>query len=202
MLTPEPGWTAIVADRPRVRHGGRWYTREVTGRIVIVDSRPCTPTGRYPAKAVIGQPTTVSADIFRDGHDLLAARVGWRPEGESKWRYAPMTELGNDRWTATVEPTALGRHESAHRGVDRPLRHLAARRPVKQGAGQDITVELEEGALLLERRAADAADGPTPARRAGGPSRRLAAPCARPGIEDGLALDALQPHLAASRTVP
>src|SRR5205085_6756893 len=57
-------------DDPRAGFviGRRWYTSGVTGRIVIVDPRPRTPTGKYPAKGVIGQATTVSADVFRDGH--------------------------------------------------------------------------------------------------------------------------------------
>ncbi len=127
----------------------------VTGRIVIADPRPRTPTGRYPAKAVIGQPVTVSADVFRDGHDLLAARVGWRPAGEAKWRYAPMAELGNDRWTATIEPSALGRHEYQIEAWTDRFATWRRDVQVKQDAGQDISVELDEGVALLERRASD-----------------------------------------------
>ena len=90
------------------------------------------------------------------------ATTSWRPgcggvrTGESKWRYAPMAA----RWattagTATSSPAALGRHELVIEAwTDRfaTWRHDVQ---VKQGAGQDIRVELEEGALLLERRAAD-----------------------------------------------
>ena len=55
----------------------------MTGWIVIDDARPRTPTGRYPAKAVVGESVRVSADIFKDGHDVLAARVRWRPEDDT-----------------------------------------------------------------------------------------------------------------------
>ena len=69
------------------------------GRIVIDDVRPRTPTGRYPAKAVIGEAVTRRADVFKDGHDLLAARVRWRPwqargRARSATRQRP---LGGDR---------------------------------------------------------------------------------------------------------
>ena len=165
----------------------------VTGRIVIADPRPRTPTGRFPAKAVIGQPTTVSADVFRDGHDLLAARVGWRPAGEAKWRYAPMAELGNDRWTATIEPSALGRHEYQIEAWTDRFATWRRDVQVKQDAGQDISVELDEGVALLERRAADVPQSDR---------RRLlkAAEALRARTTDNLAdalADALNPAVAA-----
>ena len=59
------------------------------GRIVIDDPRPRTPGG-HPGKGVIGEPLRISADIFRDGHDILAAKVQWRPVGDAKWRDVPM----------------------------------------------------------------------------------------------------------------
>ena len=99
-----------------------WYRGGVTrsqpgeaqlAHIVIDDVRPRTPTGRYPAKAVIGEAVTISATIFKDGHDPLAARVRWRPVGDRKWRDEPMrcVEPGLDRWEAVVEPADLGLHE-------------------------------------------------------------------------------------------
>jgi len=90
-----------------------WYSGGVIGRIVIDDVRPRTPTGRYPAKAVIGEAVTVGATVFKDGHDPLAARVRWRPVGDRKWRQEPMRLVapGIDRWEAVIEPADLGRHE-------------------------------------------------------------------------------------------
>ena len=82
----------------------------MVGRIVIDDVRPRTPNG-YPAKAVVGESVRVSADVFKDGHDTLAGQVRWRHADDDKWMVAPLTDLGNDRWEAVVEPTTLGRHE-------------------------------------------------------------------------------------------
>ena len=131
-----------------------------TGRIVIDDVRPSAPRG-HPAKAVVGEAVRVSADIFKDGHDILAARVRWRPTaagadgaGDGKWQVAPMAELTNDRWEGVIQPEALGRHElvvEAWTDGYATWRHKAT---TKLAAGQDITVELEEGARLLEARAA------------------------------------------------
>ena len=57
------------------------------GRVIIENVHPRTPD-RYPAKGSIGERVEVNADAFRDGHDLLAARVRWRPLAEKAWRVA------------------------------------------------------------------------------------------------------------------
>jgi len=124
----------------------------VIGRIVIDNVRPRTPTGSYPAKVIVGAPVAVSADIFRDGHDMVAAQVRWRPLGEATWRTAAMAlaNPGLDLWQATFETTVLGAHEvvvDAWTDAYATWRHKAE---AKLGAGQDIATELEEGARLLE----------------------------------------------------
>jgi starch synthase (maltosyl-transferring) len=121
----------------------------VIGRIVIDDPRPRTPGG-HPAKAVIGETVRVSADVFRDGHDILAARVQWRPTGEVKWRDAPMEHLGNDRWEAVIEPADLGLHELVVEAWTDRLATLAHDIEVKEAAGEPTTVELQE--VELERK--------------------------------------------------
>ena len=124
---------------------------KVIGRIVIDELRPRTPEG-FPAKAVVGEAVRISADIFKDGHDVLAGQVRWRPvveNGKGKWQTAPLHDAGNDRWEAVVEPTTLGRHEYVIEAwTDRyaTWRHKVT---AKLGAGQDIAVELEEGARLF-----------------------------------------------------
>ena len=96
----------------------------------------------------------MSADIFKDGHDVLAAQVRWRPSANDKWAVAPMRELGNDRWEAVVEPTTLGAHQlvvEAWTDLYATWRHKVT---TKLAAGQEIDVELEEGATVLADRAA------------------------------------------------
>ena len=123
------------------------------GRIVIDNIRPRTPGG-YPAKAVVGEAVRVAADIFKDGHDTLAAHVRWRPSATEKWVAAPMRELGNDRWEAVIEPSTLGAHELVVEAwTDRyaTWRHKVT---TKLAAAQEIGIELEEGARLFDGRAA------------------------------------------------
>ncbi|MGW5624025.1 maltotransferase domain-containing protein, partial [Streptomyces olivaceus] len=47
----------------------------VVGRIPVLDVRPVVQHGRRPAKAVTGETFEVSATVFREGHDAVAANV-------------------------------------------------------------------------------------------------------------------------------
>ncbi|HZT65439.1 MAG TPA: alpha-1,4-glucan--maltose-1-phosphate maltosyltransferase [Acidimicrobiales bacterium] len=122
------------------------------GRIVIDGVRPSTPNG-YPAKAVVGEAVTVGADIFKDGHDTLAARVRWRAAG-GDWQVADLHEVGNDRWEGVISPAELGPHELVVEAWTDRYATWRHKTTTKLAAGQDVDLELEEGAQLLEARAA------------------------------------------------
>ncbi len=115
-------------------------------RIVLTDIQPKTPSGAFPAKAAIGDTFAVSADIFKDGHDILAARVHVPEEGLR----VPLTHVGNDRWEGQVTLAEVGLHQLVLEAW--PDRFATWRRDTtaKAGAGQDVTTEIEEGARLLE----------------------------------------------------
>jgi starch synthase (maltosyl-transferring) len=128
-------------------------------RIVIDDVRPRTPTGSFPAKAVVGEAVRVSADLFKDGHDAIGGRVVWHHVDKPSWEEAPLRHLGNDRWEAVIEPSALGAHEFAIEAWTAAYETWHHKVTVKVDAGQDVAVELEEGARLLERAAKAVGDG-------------------------------------------
>jgi starch synthase (maltosyl-transferring) len=77
-------------------------------RIVIEEVQPQVDAGRYPAKRTLGDIVTVTAAIFGDGHDHVAARLLYRHASQSTWRYANFTALPNDIWTATFVVDKLG----------------------------------------------------------------------------------------------
>ncbi|MGH9150011.1 MAG: maltotransferase domain-containing protein, partial [Acidimicrobiales bacterium] len=141
----------------------------MTGPIVIDDVRPRTPTGRYPAKAVVGEEVTISADVFRDGHDLVAARVRWHPAPAPEWHEQAMDATGNDRWHAVVVPATLGLHEFVieawtdryatwrHRASARLRARPPAGSPDEAGWLADVNVDFEIGAGLLDAWMAGAA---------------------------------------------
>ena len=119
-------------------------------RIVIDNVSPAVDQGRFAAKRVVGDTIAIEADVFTDGHDLLAVDLLWRAVNATKWRRASMQPIGNDRWQAGVRPDRIGRYEfTIEVGWDRYgsfCRDLA----VKSNAGADVNVEMVEGRKLLQ----------------------------------------------------
>jgi len=66
--------------------------------VVIENLQPLIDGGRYPVKRVVGEDLVVDADIFKDGHDVVAAVLKWRVLGKRTWRETPMAFVDNDRW--------------------------------------------------------------------------------------------------------
>src|SRR5213079_1119225 len=65
--------------------------------VVIGNVQPLIDCGRYPIKRIVGEDLVVEADIFKDGHDVVAAILKWRV-GKRGWRQTPMVFVDNDRW--------------------------------------------------------------------------------------------------------
>ena len=65
---------------------------------VIENLQPLIDGGRYPIKRVVGEDVAVEADVFKDGHDVVAAVLKWRSVGEPGWHETAMTHVDNDRW--------------------------------------------------------------------------------------------------------
>ena len=132
----------------------------LTRRVVIEHIAPEIDAGRFPIKRTTGETVDVTADIFADGHDVVAAVLRDRPAttATQPWNETPMTIVapGTDRWTARFDVNEIGWHEYQIVGwVDRFLtwrRDLA----LKVGNGQDVSVELLEGSLIVREAAARA----------------------------------------------
>ncbi|MET8831376.1 alpha-1,4-glucan--maltose-1-phosphate maltosyltransferase [Streptomyces sp. NPDC004610] len=131
------------------------------GRIPVLDVRPCVRQGLRPAKAVTGEAFEVSATVFREGHDAVAANVVLvDPEGRpGPW--TPMRELapGTDRWGARVTPDAEGRWTYAVEAWSDPIATWRHHAGIKIPAGMDTALVLEEGARLHERAAEGVPEG-------------------------------------------
>jgi len=124
--------------------------RKPPARIQIQDVRPQIDCGRYPAKATVGDVVAVSANVFRDGHDVLRAVVRFRPVGSRRWLERPLAAVGNDRWAGEVQVTELGRWQFTVEAWTDPYATWFDEYDRKLAAGQtELTGELSEGAALF-----------------------------------------------------
>ena len=69
-------------------------------RIIIENVTPQLDGGAFYIKRIVGQSVVVKANVFADGHDVIAACVKFKHESAKKWQEVRMTELGNDEWQA------------------------------------------------------------------------------------------------------
>jgi starch synthase (maltosyl-transferring) len=79
--------------------------------VVIESLSPQIEGGRYPIKRVQGEEVRVTADIFKEGHDVVLALLKWRAVGATTWQEVSMHCIGNDRWMGSFcieEETSLG----------------------------------------------------------------------------------------------
>ena len=120
--------------------------------IVIEHVRPAVDDGRYPAKRVVGDTLAVSADIFKEGHDLLAARVCYRRRDESGWHEAPLRLVDNDGWGGAFRLEANARYLYTVEAWTDTFGSWGEemRRRIKGGQA-DLTSELLEGAEMVRR---------------------------------------------------
>jgi starch synthase (maltosyl-transferring) len=135
----------------------------MTGRIPILDVEPVINCGRYFAKAVPNETFTVSATVFREGHDAVAAGVVLRdPAGRDR----PLIVMrpgapGTDRWHAEVTPDMEGAWTFTVEGWGDPWATWRHDAEIKVPAGMDVELMLTEGSLLLERAAKELPRGST-----------------------------------------
>jgi starch synthase (maltosyl-transferring) len=132
---------------------------EMRRTIVIESVAPTVDSGRYPAKRERGTTVEVSADIFKDGHDVLVAFVRYRERGRRDWLESPMRFVDNDRWAGHFVLDANARYEFTIEALADPFRSWRADLDKRLAAGQEVPSELLEGTALVESAAARARSG-------------------------------------------
>lgn len=121
-------------------------------RLVIENLTPQLDGGRYPIKRLLGKTVDVGVNIFKDGHDLIAAHILYRPVGASEFRVAPLAyHFDVDRWYGSFKADRLGRWEYTVEAW--PDRYGTFRSDLgkRLNAGQDVRSELLEGADILSK---------------------------------------------------
>ena len=148
MLGPvsQPDQQAKVPKKP-----DRRITSRGLEHVTIECVTPEVDAGRYPAKRVVGDTVWIGADIFRDGHDQLAGRVIYRGPGEKDWRATPLTfDYNSDRWYAPIVVDQIGRWVFTIEAWTDAFSTWRDGLKKKYDAGQNVALELLEGAAIVK----------------------------------------------------
>jgi starch synthase (maltosyl-transferring) len=122
-------------------------------RVAIEAVTPEIDGGRFAVKRTVGERVVVEADAFADGHDLVACELLYRDESRADWTAAPMAPLGNDRFRGEFQVTEPGRYLYTLRAwIDR-FGSWAQDLRKRVEASQEVSVDLEIGARLIEKAA-------------------------------------------------
>src|SRR5437763_3714438 len=126
--------------------------------IAVENVQPELDGGRWPIKRVVGDAVEVAADMFKEGHDLLQARVIYHPIGQSVWNEAPMRLVGNDRWVGQFTVDQNTRYVYSVLAFTDTFGSWRADLQKRLAAAQDVTSELLEGLRLVDEAAERSAD--------------------------------------------
>jgi starch synthase (maltosyl-transferring) len=122
-------------------------------RVVIEGVEPEIDAGRFPIKRIVGDSVVVEADIFADGHDHVAARLLFRFDEIPTWSAVPMQALGNDRWRGEFPVARVGEYFYTIAGWINHFDTWRSDLEKRIAAGQDIRIDLLQGAQLVEEAA-------------------------------------------------
>jgi starch synthase (maltosyl-transferring) len=125
----------------------------VTDVMPVVGS---TTRPEFPARAVVGEPIPVSATVFREGHDAVAASVVLRDSAGRKVAVTRMRRgaAGTDRWHAEVVATRPGQWSFAIEAWSDPMAtwHHAVTAKIEAGQGSDdLANDLAAGARIFDQ---------------------------------------------------
>ncbi len=120
-------------------------------RVMIESITPNVDEGRFAAKRTVGESVVVEADVFSDGHPVLAVRLLWREAHGDGWNTVRMRALGNDRWRAEFPLRRQGLHcYTVEAGIDE-FAGLRSGLEKKSAAGQKVALDVEEARLFIEQ---------------------------------------------------
>ena len=119
-------------------------------RVVIDAVRPQIDGGRFAVKRALGETVTVRADVLADGHDRLRVELLYRRVEQTSWTVREMVHQINDEWVASFPTTELGDTLYTVRAWVDHFATWQADLAKRIEADQDVTVQLQIGAEMLE----------------------------------------------------
>jgi starch synthase (maltosyl-transferring) len=120
-------------------------------KVVIENVTPELNCGRFAVKREVGDELEVQADIYKEGHDAIAAAIRFRAEDEEHWSEVRMRFIDNDRWGGTIRLRKNGRYHYTVVAWTDVFGTWAAELRKKYDAGQDVASELLEGQQIVRR---------------------------------------------------
>jgi starch synthase (maltosyl-transferring) len=133
---------------------------ELQRTVVIENVGPTVDDGRYPLKREVGAVVEVSADIFKEGHDVLVAFLLYRRLDEPAWHDVAMRHVDNDRWAGAFTLADNARYVYTLEALADPFRSWLVDLDKRVDAQQDVASELKEGAGLVQAAARRARGAP------------------------------------------
>lgn len=127
--------------------------------IVIEGVQPEIDGGRWPIKREVGDRLEVSADIFKEGHDVLTCVLRYRTVKEDVWHEVPMEPVDNDRWVGHFDLTHNTRYRYSIGAFLNLFESWRVEVAKKHEAGEGIESELLEGRALVRATAQRAMGG-------------------------------------------
>jgi starch synthase (maltosyl-transferring) len=118
--------------------------------VIIENVYPELDCGRYPVKREVGDRFEVWADVFKEGHDVLAVVLRYREQGAAGWSERPMRLYENDRWTGGFDLGKNTRYEYTIEAWMDEFETWRAEVGKKVGAAQNVELELIEGRRIVE----------------------------------------------------
>src|SRR5215472_16361254 len=145
----KPSGTERAAVRVRSPFPTERWEHSPADRFIIEDIYPLIDAGRYPVKRIAGEVVDVWADIFREGHDVMAAVLLWRLDSATDWQSEPMQLHNNDRWHGRFTPPEPGFYLFAIEAWTDQFATWRKEFALRKEAGQDLSLPAREGHELL-----------------------------------------------------
>jgi len=120
-------------------------------RVIIDTVTPQLDGGKYPIKRTIGEKVTVTADIITDGHDDVKAVILYKKVTDDTWLEAPMQIISVDKWSGTFRILEQAPYMYTIKGWVNHFSTWQKNIQKKFEDGQNVTVELEVGARMVEK---------------------------------------------------
>lgn len=113
--------------------------------IIIEHVDPELDGGRYPVKRIVGERLEVTADIFKEGHDIITGILRYKTLTEKQWHETPMHHVDNDRWAGSFLLSENTRYLYSVGAYIKSFETWRAELTKKHGVVPDLSSELLEG---------------------------------------------------------